>query len=141
MISPISPPLPARSATARFIKACARIWQLTNLDGASNALAQILKQYPASNLAPDSALLYGEGLAAATNRAPARAVFQQFLAQFPDSPLRPEVEFAIARTYELDQDWPAAIAGYQGWLKDFPDERFASAGGLCAGAGEFPGRK
>ena len=93
---------------------------LTNLDGASNALAQILEKYPTSNLAPESSLLYGQELSEATNRAPARAVFQQFLAQFPDSSLRSEVEFAIARTSELDQDWPAAIAGYQGWLRDFP---------------------
>jgi TolA-binding protein len=93
---------------------------LTNMDGASNALAQILEKYPSSNLAPESSLLYGQELTEATNRAPARAVFRQFLAQFPDSPLRSEVEFAIARTSELDQDWPAAIAGYQGWLRDFP---------------------
>ena len=93
---------------------------LTNMDGASNALAQILEKYPSSNLAPESSLLYGQELAAATNRTPARAVFQQFLALFPDSPLRSQVEFAIARTSELDQDWPAAIAGYQGWLREFP---------------------
>ena len=93
---------------------------LTNMNGASNALAQILEKYPSSNLAPESSLLFGRQLAAATNRSPARAVFQQFLAQFPDSPLRPEVEFAIARNSELDQDWSAAIAGYQGWLRDFP---------------------
>ena len=93
--------------------------QLTNYDGASNALAQILKRFPSSDLAPDSTLLYGEGLAAA-NGARARAVFQQFLVQFPGSPLRAEVEFAIARTYELEKIWPAAITGYQGWLKDFP---------------------
>ena len=93
--------------------------QLTNYDGASNALAQILKRFPSSDLAPHSTLLYGEGLAAA-NGARARAVFQQFLVQFPGSPLRAEVEFAIARTYELEKIWPAAITGYHGWLKDFP---------------------
>ena len=94
--------------------------ELANLDGASNALAQILEKFPASSLASDSALLYGEDLASATNEAPARAVLQQFLVQFPGSPLRAEVEFAIARTCGLEQNWPAAIAGYQGWLKDFP---------------------
>jgi len=94
--------------------------ELANLDGASNALVQILEKFPVSSLASDSALLYGEGLAAATNEVPARAVLQQFLVQFPGSPLRAEVEFAIARSYGLEQNWPAAIAGYQGWLKDFP---------------------
>ena len=94
--------------------------QLTNYEDARNELAQILEKFPASNLAPGSELLYGEGLAAAANELSARAVFQQFLAQFPDSPLRPQVEFAIARAYELEQDWPSAIAGYQGWLDHFP---------------------
>ncbi len=93
---------------------------LTNLEGASDALEKILKQFPASALASASALLYGEGLAAASRPAAARAVFQQFLAQFPSSPLRPEVAFAIARAYELEQDWPDAITAYQGWLDHFP---------------------
>ena len=93
---------------------------LNDLPGASAALGQILKQYPASNLAPHGALLYGEGLVDARQPVVARAVFQQFLAQFPDSPLRPEVEFAIARAYELEQNWSAAITGYQGWLDHFP---------------------
>jgi TolA-binding protein len=93
---------------------------LNDLTGASNTLAQILKQYPANDLAAGGTLLYGEGLAAATNELAARTVFQQFIAQFPGSPLRPQVEFAIARTYELEPDWPDAIARYEGWLKDYP---------------------
>ena len=93
---------------------------LTNLDGASNALVQILKQYPASDLATNSALLYGEGLTDARQPAAAREQFQSFETQFPDTRLRPQVEFAIARTYGLEQNWPAAIAGYQGWLEHFP---------------------
>jgi TolA-binding protein len=104
-------------ALYQSLRACL---ELNDLSGASNAVAQILKQYPASGLAPDSALLYGEGLADARQPAAAREQLQQFAAQFPDTPLRPELEFAIARTYELEQSWPAAIAGYQGWLKDFP---------------------
>lgn len=93
---------------------------LHDLPGASHAVARILSEYPAGSLAPESELLYGEGLAAVTNETAARAVFQQFLSQFPDSPLRPEVEFAIARTYELEQNWPAAITGYTNWLEHFP---------------------
>jgi TolA-binding protein len=93
---------------------------LTNLDGASNALVQILKQYPASDLATNSALLYGEGLTDARQPAAAREQFQKFVTLFPDAPLRPQVEFAIARTYELEPNWPDAIAGYQVWLKDYP---------------------
>jgi len=94
--------------------------QLTNYEGASNALAQILERFPASNLATNAVLLYGEGQVAATNEPAARAVFRQFLEQFSGSQLRPEVEFAIARTYELDQNWPDAIAGYKGWLDHYP---------------------
>ena len=93
---------------------------LANLDGASNALVQILKQYPASDLATNSALLYGEGLTDARQPAAAREQFQKFVTLFPDAPLRPQVEFAIARSYELEQDWPDAITGYEGWLKDYP---------------------
>jgi TolA-binding protein len=100
--------------------------QLTNYDGASNALAQILKQYPASDLAPNSKLLYGEGLMDARQPAAAREQFQNFETQFPDTPLRPQVEFAIARAYELEQNWPAAIAGYQGWLDHFPTNQSRS---------------
>jgi TolA-binding protein len=94
--------------------------QLTNYEGASNALAQILKQYPANELATNSVLLYGEGLAEASEPAKAREQFQNFETQFPDSSLRPQVEFAIGRTYELEANWEAAIAGYQGWLDHFP---------------------
>jgi TolA-binding protein len=94
--------------------------KLANLAGASNALAQILKQYPAGDLAPGSALLYGEGLVEARQPAAAREQFQSFETQFPDTPLRPQVEFAIARTYGLEQKWSDAIAAYQDWLERFP---------------------
>ena len=91
-----------------------------DLTGASNAVTQILADYPNAGFAPGSALLYGESLADAQEPAAARAVFGQFEQKFPDSPLRPAVEFAIARTYELEENWSNAIAGYQAWLTDFP---------------------
>ena len=95
---------------------------LTNLDGANSAMDRLLKLYPASDLADNSILLVGEGLADARQPAAARAIFQKFEAMLPNSPLRPEAELAIARTYEQDQnpDWPAAIRQYENWLKDFP---------------------
>ena len=93
--------------------------QLTNYDGASNTLAQILERYPASDLATNSPLLYGESLAEADRPAEAREQFHNFERQFPDSLLRPQVELAIARSYELETNWQAAIAGYQGWLDLF----------------------
>ncbi|HEX5398052.1 MAG TPA: tetratricopeptide repeat protein, partial [Verrucomicrobiae bacterium] len=96
---------------------------MRDLPRASAILKEILKQFPASRLAPESALLFGEGLASATNESAAREVFRQFLAQYPDSPLRPQVEFATARTYEWEQDWSAAISGYQAWLEQFPTNR------------------
>ena len=94
--------------------------QLTNMAGASNALAQILERYPSSDWTTNSALLYGEGLAEARQPADSREQFQKFLALFPDAQLRQQVEFAVARSYELEQNWTAAIAGYQVWLEHFP---------------------
>jgi TolA-binding protein len=98
--------------------------ELTNMDGANSALTQILDRFPASELAPNSALLYGEGLAEALQPVNSREQFKKFLALFPDTRLRPQVEFAIARTYDLQQDWSNAIAGYQGWLDRFPTNQF-----------------
>ncbi|MGD0209190.1 MAG: tetratricopeptide repeat protein [Verrucomicrobiota bacterium] len=92
----------------------------TNVDGASSAMARILKLYPASDLADSSLLLVGEGLADARQPAAARALFQKFVETSPNSPLRPQVELAVARTYEQEQDWPSAIAQYESWRNDFP---------------------
>jgi TolA-binding protein len=92
----------------------------TNVDGASSAMARILKLYPASDLADSSLLLVGEGLADARQPAAARALFQKFVETSPNSLLRPQVELAVARTYEREQDWPSAIAQYESWRNDFP---------------------
>jgi len=92
----------------------------TNVDGASSAMARILKLYPASDLADSSLLLVGEGLADARQPAAARALFQKFVETSPNSPLRPQVELAVARTYEQEQDWPSAIGQYENWRNDFP---------------------
>ena len=51
--------------------------ELTNVDGASNAMARILKLYPASDLADNSILLVGEGLADSRQPAAARALFRE----------------------------------------------------------------
>jgi TolA-binding protein len=103
---------------------------LTNYAGASDALEQILKQYPTNDLAASSALLYGQSLAeAATNHlqaAAAREVFEKFEQQFPGSPLRSQVELAIARTYEQELNWPAAISQYERWRSDFPTNALRS---------------
>jgi TolA-binding protein len=92
----------------------------TNIDGASSAMARILKLYPASDLAGSSLLLVGEGLADARQPAAARALFQKFAETSPNSPLRPQVELAVARTYEREQDWPSAIGQYENWRNGFP---------------------
>jgi TolA-binding protein len=92
----------------------------TNVDGASSAMARILKFYPASDLADNSLLLVGEGLADSRQPAAARAIFQKFVETSPNSPLRPQVELAVARTYEREQDWPSAIGQYENWRTDFP---------------------
>ncbi len=94
--------------------------ELKDLPGASNALAQILKRYPASDLADSSILLVGEGLADARQPPAARARFLEFERLFPNSPLRSQVELAIARTYEQERNWPEAINQYASWRNNFP---------------------
>ena len=94
--------------------------QLTNYDGASNAMVRILTLYPSSDLAGNSLLLVGEGLADARQPAAARALFEKFVDQSPASVLLPRVELAVARTYEQEQNWPAVISQYEGWLTNFP---------------------
>ena len=94
--------------------------ELKDAAGASNALARILKNYPAGEVAQSSTLLYGEGLADAGSLTSARSVFDQFAAEFPDSPLRVQAQIAVAHSYELERNWPEAIARYENWLQDFP---------------------
>jgi TolA-binding protein len=108
-------------ALYQSLRACL---ELKNPTGASNAMAQILKFYPASNLADNSLLLVGEGYADSLQPANARALFQKFEGLFPGSALRPQVELAIARTYEQEQNWSAALGQYDRWLGRFaaPEE-------------------
>jgi len=94
--------------------------ELKDVAGASNAMARILKLYPASNLADNSILLVAEGLVDSRQHAAARAICRKFEETVPNSPLRPQVELAVARTYEQEQNWPAAIAQYESWRNDFP---------------------
>jgi TolA-binding protein len=104
-------------ALYQILRACL---ELKDEAGAGAALAQMVKQFPASSFAPGSALLYGEGLADWREPAAAREQFQKFETEFPGSPLRAQAQLAIARTYEQERDWPDAIAGYESWLKNFP---------------------
>jgi TolA-binding protein len=106
-----------QQALYQSLRACLK---LKNMTGANAALAQILKFYPASDLADHSLLLVGESQTDLNQPAVARALFQDSEKQFPDSELRPQVAVAIARTYEQEKNWPAAIGQYEGWLKIFP---------------------
>jgi TolA-binding protein len=99
--------------------------ELKAWDGASNTLAQIVKNYPAGGLADGSALLLGEGLADSQQPSVARGLFQKSAGQFTNSPLLPQIELAIARTYEQETNWSAAIGSYAGWLEDFPANELA----------------
>jgi TolA-binding protein len=94
--------------------------ELKDMAGATNALAQILEKFPASQLAQGGALLVAESQTDLTQPANARALLEKFEVTFPNSPLRPQVELAVARTYEREQNWPAAIANYASWLEIFP---------------------
>jgi TolA-binding protein len=99
---------------------------LTNLTDASNAMAQILTDYPSSEVDNGSELLFGENLAEASQPAAALQQFLKFEKEFANSLLRPQVEFSIARSYELENDWPRAIAGYTNWLGSFPTNSLRS---------------
>jgi len=98
--------------------------ELKDLAGANRTLEQMLQRFPSSQLAPNSALLYGEGLADSHRPAEARETFHAFETEFPMSSWRPQAELAVARTYELEQDWTNAIAGYEKWIATFPTNEF-----------------
>jgi TolA-binding protein len=99
--------------------------ELKDWSGARNTLAQILKNYPAGNLADSGTLLLGERLADSQQPSVARALFQKSAGQFTNSPLLPQIKLAVARTYEQEQNWAAAITSYTGWLHDFPTNELA----------------
>jgi TolA-binding protein len=106
-------------ALYQTLRACL---ELNDVTGASNALARILKVYPASNLADNSVLLVGEGMADMQQPSSARALFEKFEERFPDSPMRPEVELALARTYEQENNWPTAIGIYDRWVEQYTND-------------------
>jgi tetratricopeptide (TPR) repeat protein len=98
--------------------------RLTNYDGASKALAQILKQFPASELATGQrAALWREGWWRDEPSGGARTVFQEFCdaiswihccARRWNSPLPALTNWK--------QKWLGAIAGYQGWLEELSNQ-------------------
>lgn len=94
--------------------------EVTNVPAAEEAMAQILKAKPGSDLADRSLLLLVQGMAASGKPELARGEVEKFVALAPDSLLRPEVEVVLGRTREQQADWPAAITGYDEWLKRFP---------------------
>ena len=92
--------------------------EVTNAPAAEEAMKQILKAKPHSDLADRSLLLMVQGLAESRQLTPKQ--LEKFLALAPDSPLRPEVEVVLGRAREQQADWPGAIAGYDDWLGRFP---------------------
>jgi TolA-binding protein len=114
------PQVKAAMGSQAFYQTLRASLKLNDMDDASNAMARILKIYPANNLADKSLLLVGESYEDLNQPSAARALFQNFEKQSPDSELRSQVTIAIAHTYELEGDWSAAIGQYEGWLKNFP---------------------
>jgi TolA-binding protein len=94
--------------------------ELKDMPGATDALEQIITNFPAGKLAQGGALLVAESQTDMTQPTNALALLKRFEARFPDSPLRPQVELTVARTYEREQNWPATINSYENWLNDFP---------------------
>jgi TolA-binding protein len=94
--------------------------KLNDTADATNMVAQLLKNFPASPLAPGGALLVAESQTDMSSATNARALLENFETTFTNSALRPQVELAMARTYEQEQNWPAAVTNYENWLADFP---------------------
>jgi TolA-binding protein len=106
-------------ALYQTVRACMK---LSDMVGASNALARILKIYPAGNLTDKSILLVGEGLADIGQPSSARALFLKFEELYPTNSLWPEVELALARTYEQENHWPPAIGIYDRWVEHYTND-------------------
>jgi TolA-binding protein len=94
--------------------------ELADADGAAAAMAKLLEQFPASDLADNAQLLLGEAFSDYRLPQKAREVLLPFAKLFPGSPLLPQVELAVARTFEREADWPAAITNYEAWLQSHP---------------------
>jgi TolA-binding protein len=94
--------------------------ELKDMASATNTLAQILENFPKSEVAQGGALLVAESQTDLTQPANARALLENFETTFTNSALRPQVELAVARTYEREQNWPATVTNYESWLGAFP---------------------
>lgn len=92
---------------------------VTNVAGAEEAMAQLLKLQPRSDVADRALLLVGQGMADWGDPVQARTKFEEFLALSPNSPRRAEVELVLGRMREQQHDWPGVIAGYEQWLERF----------------------
>ncbi len=86
---------------------------------ATDALSQLLSDYPRGYLVDAAVLLTGQAVNAANNPVGAREIFQRFLKASPNAPLLPKIELAVALTYEQQAQWTHAIQVYDGWLARF----------------------
>jgi TolA-binding protein len=86
---------------------------------ATDALSQLLRDYPKGYLVDAAVLLTGQAVNADNNPVGAREIFQRFLKACPTTSLLPKVELAIALTYEQQAQWTQAIRIYDRWLATF----------------------
>jgi TolA-binding protein len=93
--------------------------EIGDLHRASNAVCQILQDFPTSPLADAGLLLVGQGYIGQGQPAEARRLFDRFLREAPPWGLRPEIRLGIARTFVEENQWAAAMAQYEAWLGDF----------------------
>ncbi len=96
---------------------------LTNADGASAAMRQLLELRPDDEDASRSVLLVGQGFLDAGEPVGAATLFKDYLARFPAAPERPTVELLMARALEGETNWTQALVLYNGWLDRFPTNR------------------
>ena len=131
------PAVTQKLAARAFYQSLRADLELNDLAGARDALVQILKNYPDSDLADSGTLLLGENLSALRQPADARGLFLKFEQQFTNSVLRPQIELAIARTYEQEEDWTNAIAEYENWVRTFPTNAMQAQANYALGQAHF----
>jgi TolA-binding protein len=92
---------------------------VNDLQAANEAARRVADDFPQSNFADRSLLLYGQMFTDLGRPSDARHVFNAALQRWPDSEFAPEVKLAVARSYEKEREWSAAAEEYSRWLEQF----------------------
>jgi TolA-binding protein len=100
--------------------------ELDDLNGATEAMNQLIKEIPESPFADRAMMLVAQSLSQAGKSAAARGILSDCLKRYAGRTLAPEIELALARTYVEDQNWSEAINRYDAWLSRHPTNELVS---------------